>query len=234
MRDKHTFCYSCQQRDTAAKRNGSVPTNTNEEVGNMEQNLQLGHEVSGESSTEELGCLRVHNKQNLDTGKQGSVSNEVNSLNDNRNNVLEPSRCSYCKQMFESASELAEHKCVHRNVKLYKCSACSKSFKTFSQLKDHETLHSDSKPYKCAVCSKSFKTGNETAHSVYRRYKCSVCSKLFKKFSLLEGNLIVHSDNRPYKCSVCSKLFKNRSLLRKHLIVHSDNRPYVFCLFKTV
>jgi len=69
-----------------------------------------------------LNNVHIHNKLELDTRTQVSVSNVVNILNDIRHNIRETYSFSSCKQVFESAPELTEHKFVHMKVKLYNCS----------------------------------------------------------------------------------------------------------------
>ena len=76
MRDKHQLCYSCQQTDTA-KGNNLVSHNTKD-----------SSYFGCESSTEELG-YSLHNKLELDTRTQVTVSNVINILNDIRHNIRE-------------------------------------------------------------------------------------------------------------------------------------------------
>jgi hypothetical protein len=80
MRDKHHFCYLCQQTDTT-ERNDLVSHNT------KDSSLRFGCKLS----TEELGLNNVHiyNKLELDTRTQVNVSNVVNILNDIRHNIRE-------------------------------------------------------------------------------------------------------------------------------------------------
>ena len=78
MRDKHQFCYSCQQTDTT-ERNDLVSHNT------KDSGLRFGCE----SSTEDV---HIHNKLGLDKRTQVSVSNVVNILNDIRHNIRETYR----------------------------------------------------------------------------------------------------------------------------------------------
>ena len=75
MSDKHQFCYSCQQTNTT-ERYDLVSHNS------KDSSLQFGCE----SSTEDV---HIHNKLELDTRTQVSVSNVVNILNDIRHNNRE-------------------------------------------------------------------------------------------------------------------------------------------------
>jgi hypothetical protein len=86
MRDQLQFCYSCRQNDTT-ERNGVVSNNTNV------SGSQSECEVSGESSTEELGLnpdLQDLSNQRFGARKQESVTNVVSTLKGNRHNVSEP------------------------------------------------------------------------------------------------------------------------------------------------
>ena len=83
MRDKHQFCYSCQRTDSN-ERNDLVSHN------NKDSSLWFGCE----SSTEE--DVHIHNKLELDTRTQVSVSNVVNILNDIRHNIRETYSFSSC------------------------------------------------------------------------------------------------------------------------------------------
>ena len=74
MRDKHQFCYSCQQTDDT-ERNDLVSHNT------KDSSLRFGCE----SYTEDV---HNHNKLELDTRTQVGVSNVVNILNDIRHNIM--------------------------------------------------------------------------------------------------------------------------------------------------
>jgi hypothetical protein len=74
MRDKHQFCYSCQQTDTT-ERNDLVSHNT------KDSSLRFGCE----SSTEDV---HDDNKLEVDTRTQVGVSNVVNILIDIRHNIM--------------------------------------------------------------------------------------------------------------------------------------------------
>ena len=74
MRDIHQFCYSCQQTDTT-ERNDLVSHNT------KDSSLWFGCE----SSTEDV---YNHNKLDLCTRTQVSVSKVVNILNDIRHIIM--------------------------------------------------------------------------------------------------------------------------------------------------
>ena len=106
--------------------------------------------------------------------------------------------CRLCKEMYEDAFTLAQHRCSRIVHVEYRCPECDKVFNCPANLASHRRWH---KP---------------------RTITKNVCSAmdLVKKGSQDDNESNTSDGEVPFACTICHKRFRRQAYLRKHIGTH--------------
>lgn len=112
-------------------------------------------------------------------------------------NVIGDYICRLCKELYEDAFSLAQHRCSRIVHVEYRCPECDKVFNCPANLASHRRWH---KP---------------------RPAKDQLMSPVTNKEEQLEiaGD---EQEQEQFSCDVCSKKFKRIAYLRKHQVTHGS------------
>lgn len=110
--------------------------------------------------------------------------------------------CRLCKEMYEDAFALAQHRCSRIVHVDYRCPECDKVFNCPANLASHRRWH---KPR--GVTKNSFSSG----------------LNIDKKTSQEEQENSTSDDDIPFSCHLCNKRFKRQAYLRKHMETHQNS-----------
>lgn len=110
-------------------------------------------------------------------------------------------RCRLCKDMFDNAFGLAQHRCSRIVHVEYRCPECDKVFNCSANLASHRRWHKPRQP-----------TNGQT--------------KLPKLLPHVEGDTESREpQDAQFPCTQCGKHFKRQAYLRKHMATHSTSAP---------
>ncbi|XP_077110781.1 uncharacterized protein LOC143766749 isoform X2 [Ranitomeya variabilis] len=101
--------------------------------------------------------------------------------------------CEDCGRVFDSASELDEHRSKKHRKLRYCCEICGIQYNYKSQFVIHLRAHSGERPFSCDVCGQAF------------GHKCSLVIHQRK-----------HTGVTPHQCGRCRKMLDTRKDLLKH------------------
>lgn len=106
--------------------------------------------------------------------------------------------CRLCKEMYEDAFALAQHRCSRIVHVDYRCPECDKVFNCPANLASHRRWH---KP-----------------RAVTKNFSSTI--GLIKKMSQDESDSAASDGDIPFTCQICQKRFRRQTYLRKHIETH--------------
>lgn len=131
-------------------------------------------------------------------------------------------KCKTCDEIFETSTELVEHKVVHETM--YECANCEFTCSSEAVIKTHMISHEETRSFPCAECDKSYKSlkwlQNHCKKSHGKHYKCDVCSEEFEEATSLSNHSLLHTSEDNFKCEACGLRFHNSKELKQHVKVH--------------
>ncbi|XP_005990800.1 zinc finger protein 521 isoform X2 [Latimeria chalumnae] len=154
--------------------------------------------------------------------------------------------CDSCLQVFESLSDLTEHKInqcqLTDSADVEDDPSCSWPASSPSSKDQTSPSHMDGcdfgeeeggpgLPYPCQFCEKSFSRlsylkHHEQSHSDKLPFKCTYCSRLFKHKRSRDRHIKLHTGDKKYHCNECDAAFSRSDHLKIHLKTHTSNKPY--------
>ncbi|XP_046574735.1 zinc finger protein 567-like [Haliotis rubra] len=131
-------------------------------------------------------------------------------------------KCRSCGEIFETRTELLEHKVVHETM--YECANCDFTCISEAVIKTHMMSHEETKSFSCSECDKSYKSlkwlQNHCEKSHRKQYKCDVCSEEFEDVASLSSHSKLHTSEDNFKCEACGQRFDDNKHLNKHMKIH--------------
>lgn len=124
--------------------------------------------------------------------------------------------CEDCGRVFDSASELEEHRSKKHSKLRYCCDICGIQYNYKSQFDIHMRAHSGERPFTCDECGQQF--GHKCSLVIHQRkhtgitpHQCKKCKKM------LDTRVSLAKHEKMRYCPACKKCFTHRSF-SKHLI----------------
>ena len=140
--------------------------------------------------------------------------------------------CQLCKEHYEDAFQLAQHRCSRIVHVEYRCPECDKVFSCPANLASHRRWH---KPRAANMTSKASKenraVNNFNGHHSNRDELRAHAAYQYEaqNLSLAATTGLTNPAAEPealFGCETCGKKFRRQAYLRKHLTTHSEDRPY--------
>ncbi|XP_018026342.1 zinc finger protein 3 homolog [Hyalella azteca] len=138
-------------------------------------------------------------------------------------------KCSLCKALFSSRSELKIHSNTHWQ-KPFKCEECGATFTQNGSLQVHIRRHRGDKPFTCKLCGNSYTRAfslkvHMKTHTGEKPHNCEYCNSSFITSSHLNVHRRIHTGERPFSCTECSATFITTSHLNVHKKIHLFSAP---------
>jgi uncharacterized Zn-finger protein len=146
-----------------------------------------------------------------------------------REKQVSKSSCPYCKEEFNSESEVKKHLNVQADdANQLTCCACGKSFAQKRYLRYHQRCHSERNKFACDICTRKYsRLDNLTRHNIFHtnpdKFPCNSCERTFARKDLLNKHLRCHENKYKFHCDTCQKYFKGPISLENHIkLFHSS------------
>lgn len=159
--------------------------------------------------------------------------------------------CRLCKELFDDAFKLAQHRCsMIINIE-YRCPECDKVFNCPANLASHRRWHKprpvnkkSSTPTKILpVTATTFPLSNNDSSMITstdnrtpseeRQFSCNQCGKKFRRQAYLRKHQQTHASDSIYVCQFCSKIYPNDNARAKHEITHTGGKELTCTLCNT-
>jgi transposase-like protein len=129
--------------------------------------------------------------------------------------------CQLCKEFYEDAFQLAQHRCSRIVHVEYRCPECGKVFNCPANLASHRRWH---KPRPATNSNRQsapakILPSNQNTENNGNQNEANVDNAMF----LIPTDLSISNDEGQYKCETCGKKFRRQAYLRKHRQTHSDS-----------
>jgi hypothetical protein len=155
--------------------------------------------------------------------------------------------CRLCKELFDDAFKLAQHRCsMIINIE-YRCPECDKVFNCPANLASHRRWHKprpivskkSNEPTKILPAistneqQKDAKTKNGNTTSEEGHYACDKCNKKFRRQAYLRKHQQTHVTDAIFVCQFCSKIYPNDNARAKHEMTHTTGKELTCTLCMT-
>ena len=193
-------------------------------AGNLEEHVldvNLSNEnVHSDHDEMPLPCRESKMSTEQQSQKKGKVILRTKEITDDKIFL-----CSQCDSIFQTVTELNDHRVALHNDTLFFCSKCNGSFDSKEDLEAHENTSHKRKKYKCSLCVKSFPSKSQlNSHTLIHKkpHKCKKCGVRFLTELELKSHFKIHTGQTTFDCSVCNKTFKANHLLVQHVRTHTE------------
>lgn len=157
------------------------------------------------------------------------VTAEARAELDKIENKLGAYICQLCKEHYEDAFQLAQHRCSRIVHVEYRCPECDKVFSCPANLASHRRWH---KPRPNGTGNKSASKENRAVNAEQsvmgdikrERYQCEPQNLSMAPVQRTE--VPSQDGDGLFECETCGKKFRRQAYLRKHVATHSEDRPY--------
>ncbi|KAI1901320.1 hypothetical protein AGOR_G00033090 [Albula goreensis] len=163
---------------------------------------------------------------------QGETEGEVDGEEDEE----APHSCGGCRQVFESLSDLNEHKINQCQLTDGgdaeddpSCSWPASSPSSRDQTSpsrpgdgDADDCDFGEEEEEGACCEGD----GRTHEGLGLPYPCQFCHKSFSRLGFLKRHEQSHGDKLPFRCAFCSRLFKHKRSRDRHVKLHTGDRKY--------
>lgn len=129
--------------------------------------------------------------------------------------------CQLCKEFYDDAFQLAQHRCSRIVHVEYRCPECGKVFNCPANLASHRRWHKPrpSAPNSRQSAPAKILPSNQNSENNGNLTKVKNDNAMF----LIPTDLSLSNENGQFRCDTCGKKFKRQAYLRKHRQIHSDS-----------
>ena len=143
--------------------------------------------------------------------------------------------CQLCKELYEDAFQLAQHRCSRIVHIEYRCPECEKVFNCPANLASHRRWHKP-RPAKPTTPAKILpaQTSEEFPNIAVAdanlsptedgQFSCDQCNKKFRRQAYLRKHLKSHVSDAIFVCKFCSKVYPNDNARAKHEVSHTSGK----------
>ncbi|XP_052769188.1 insulinoma-associated protein 2-like [Mya arenaria] len=159
--------------------------------------------------------------------------------------------CRLCKDRFEDAFQLAQHRCsMIINIE-YRCPECDKVFNCPANLASHRRWHKPrpntkkpvSTPMKILPAMQVLDQAvlgqpdsialSPKVPTEEKQFPCDQCGKKFRRQAYLKKHMQTHDTDSIYVCQYCSKIYPNDNARAKHEQTHTVGKELTCTLCNT-
>lgn len=151
--------------------------------------------------------------------------------------------CRLCREVYEDAFQLAQHKCSRIVHVEYRCPECDKVFNCPANLASHRRWHKPRPATNSKPALTTHRTdgagsdgeqepreavgapGSPSTPGEDGQFPCLICGKKFRRQAYLRKHSACHSADRPYPCQLCGKPFRSEAARNKHVLQHTLGPP---------
>ena len=141
-----------------------------------------------------------------------TVKETIQKLNKHHREKHNPQMCGICNRTFELVSSLSHHMYEHED-KMFKCDSCDFSSHFASELANHKIVHRTNPSHQCmhANCGKWFQRKWDLSLHLQKHrgieFKCDHdgCSFSTATNKQLKEHQKRHTDDYPHECKICHK-----------------------------